>query len=188
MRITTNLALYPAADRRRSAWLLLLSLLFAAAVTATHLLWVYSAAEPAARIRGEAELLAREASVLQTRLEGLEQALDPDVVRELSDRVVAANELIVRGAVDPVGLLAVLEASTPRSLVMERLSLSSSNDGVRAELTLRAENQAEAMQLVADLRAIPSIRDITPVSEQATEGGDQIVLSLLYRPAGLERR
>ena len=71
---------------------------------------------------------------------------------------------------------------------MERLSLSSSGDGVRAELTLRADSQAAALGLINELRDNESIHDITPVSEQIADSGDQLVLSLLYRPQRLERR
>ena len=188
MKIETNLALYPAAARRRATWLLLLSLLFGVVLTASHLVWSYSGGPPATTLRGDAELLTREAAALRERLDGLHEALDPAVIRELSDRVGIANDFIVRGAVDPVALLDLIESTAPESLLMERLSLTSSGEGVRAELTLRAADQAAALGLINELRDNPSIHDITPVSEQIADSGDQIVLSLLYRPQRFEGR
>jgi hypothetical protein len=182
MRIATNLALYPATSRRRSAWLLALSVLFCVALTAAHFVWAFADTTPASRIRGDAELLSREASVLRARLNDLHDKLDPVVVRELSDRVDLANEFIVRGAIDPVAFLELIESTASPSLVVERLSLVSSADGVGAELALRADSQSQALALVDELRRHESIRDITPVSEQFAASGDQIVLSLRYQP------
>ncbi len=182
MKIKTNLALYPATSRRRSVWLLALSVLFGVALTATHLAWAFAHSTPAARIRGDTELLSREASVLRARLADLHEKLDPVVVRELSDRVDLANDFIIRGAIDPVAFLELVESSASRSLVVERLSLVSSGEGVGAELALRVESQSEALALVDELRRSESIRDITPVSEQFAASGDQIVLSLRYLP------
>ena len=188
MKIGTNLALYPAAARRRSASLLMLSVLFGLALTTAHLIWALPDSAPAATIRGDAELLSRETSVLRARLDDLNAALDPVVLRELSDRVGVANDFIVRGAVEPVTLLEALETTAPAGLIVERLSLASSEDGLRAEVSIRAGSQAQALALVEDLRRNESIRDITPVSEQIAEGADQLVLSLLFRPPSLDRR
>lgn len=186
MKIRTNLALYPATSRRRSARLLMFSVLLGVALTAVHFVWAFTDSAPAAQIRGEADLLAREASVLRARLDGLYQTLDPVVVRELSDRVDLANDFIVRGAIDPVTLLELIESTASPGLVVERLSTASSVDGVRAELTVRADSQSEALGLVDDLSRIGSILEITPVSEQFAASGDQIVLSLRYRPQQFE--
>lgn len=188
MKIRTNLALYPATSRRRAARLLMLSVLFGVALTAAHFVWAYTDSVPADQLRGEAELLSREASALRARLDDLHQTLDPVVVRDLSDRVDLANDFILRGAIDPVTLLELIESTASPGLVVERLSTASSVDGVRAELTVRADSQSEALGLVDDLSRIESIHDITPVSEQFAASGDQIVLSLRYRPREFEGR
>ena len=188
MKIRTNLALYPAASRRRATWLLMLSVLFSVVLTATHFVWAYPNSVPADQLIGEAELLSREASVLRARLDGLHLTLDPVVVRELSDRVDLANGFIIRGAIDPVALLELIESTASSGLVVERLSTTSSVDGVRAELTVRADSQTEALGLVDDLSRNESIHDISPVSEQFAASGDQIVLSLRYRPREFESR
>jgi hypothetical protein len=187
MRIRTNLALYPAAARRRSNWLLLSAMGFGLALTAIHIAWAYSGTASPSELRGEAELLGRESAILRTRLEGLQETLDPVVVRDLSDRVRLANDFIYRGAVDPVALMALIETSAPAGLVLDRLSLTSSEDGVRAELTVRG-NQSEVSALVEALGRHDSIHDIAPLSEQIAAGADQIVLALRYRPRELEGR
>jgi hypothetical protein len=162
--------------------------LFAVGLSVAHLLWAYSDETSAAELRGEAELLAREAAALREQLVALQQRLDPATVRELSDRVEVANDFIARDAIDPLELLALLESRTPQGLLMERIALTSSADGVRAELTLRAGDQADVLRLISALNASGAVHDVVPVSEQLAAGSDQIVLSMRYRPPRFEER
>ena len=188
MRARTNLALYPAAARRRSTFWLALALILSVGLTVTHIVWARSDTSDPARLRGDASLLRREAAVRRVQLQDLQGALDPVVVRELADRVDVANELIVRAALDPGAFLALLESAAPDSLYVERLSLSVSAEGLRAELTVRADSQAGALELTRNLRRDEAIREVTPVSERVAAGGDQLVLSVLYRPDNLQVR
>jgi len=188
MRARTNLALYPAAASRRSAFWLALALILSIGLTVTHIVWARSDTLDPARLRGEASLLTREAGVRRVQLQDLQEALDPVLVRELADRVDLANELIVRAALDAGAFLAVLEAAAPDSLYVERLSLSVSAEGLRAELTVRADSQPSALELIRNLRRDEAIREVTPVSERVINGGDQLVLSVLYRPDNLRLR
>ncbi len=181
MKIRTNLALYPAAARRRSNWFLAASVALGLGLSAVHFVWAQPGASSAAELRAEAEALRLEAASMRTHLSDLEGRLDPIVVRELSDRVVIANDFIGRGAVDPVAFLALVETAAPIGLVLDRLSLTSSDDGLGAELSVRG-SQADVSALVAELSAVDSIHDIAPVSEQIGAGSDQIVLAMRYSP------
>lgn len=188
MKIRTNLALYPAVARRRSGWLLALSLLFAVGLSATHALWAFSGEPSPAQMRGETELLAREAAALSDRLATLHTRLDPVTVSELADRVEVANDFIARDAIDPIGLLALLESTLPEGLLLERVLLASSREGLGAELTLRAGGQADFLRLISELDASDAVHDLVPVSEQLSGGSNQIVLSLRYLPPRFESR
>lgn len=186
MRARINLASYPARVRRRVAGRLLSAVVIATALTAAHLVWANAPGASADQVRGEAGLLEREADVLQARLDELRTALDPAAVEALADRVATGNELIARAAVDPIELLALLEAQAPRGLVVERMHLTGAPEGLQAELTLRVTSQEQALELIRRLRDADAVREVTPVREQVSATGGQMVVSLLYRPDAVD--
>ena len=183
MKAPVNLALFPAGARRRARWMLAASTLLVGSLTVLHVAWAYSGPDPVF-LRTEADRLMNEQTVWQQRLLQVIEDLDPPQVRGLGTQVDAANAIIVELGVDPVGLLQLLETNIPAGVVVRQLTLTPSSSGLRADVTLVAPAQAPIMQLVRELNRSPTILELSPIREEATPRGTELVVSLVYRPEG----